>query len=112
MTLVSDIKFQKALALATSANPHEAQAAERAARRLMAAHNIDPVTVPNSSLYSRTNFADNPLLQKLRDEWRAAHPDFYYGKPDRFGNVRRLKRKPRPMQSKPVDIHEFDGLFR
>ena len=41
--LLDIIKFQKALALAAGAsNKHEAEAAERAARRVMEACNIDP----------------------------------------------------------------------
>jgi hypothetical protein len=43
MSLEGDIKFQKTLALAASASTSfEAEAAEAAARRLMAACNIDP----------------------------------------------------------------------
>jgi ribosomal protein S11 len=75
MPLSSDIKFQKALALAASAsNAFEAEAAELAARRLMATYKIDPTDIPDRSLYSRISFTDNVLLKKLRDEWRTAHP--------------------------------------
>ena len=75
MPLSSDIKFQKALALAASAsNQFEAEAAELAARRLMEAYGIDPTDIPDRSLYSRINFAGNDLLAKLREEWRIAHP--------------------------------------
>jgi hypothetical protein len=75
MPLNSDIKFQKTLALAASASTQfEAEAAELAARRMMAAYNIDPTDIPDHSLYSRTNFADNELLKRLREEWREAHP--------------------------------------
>lgn len=75
MPLSSDIKFQKALALAASAsNVFEAEAAELAVRRLMIAHNIDPTDIPNQSLYNRTTFTDNALLKKLREEWRELHP--------------------------------------
>lgn len=75
MSLKGDIKFQKALALAASAsNQFEAEAAELAARRLMETYQIDPTDIPNGSLYSRINFADNLLLAKLRNEWREQHP--------------------------------------
>jgi hypothetical protein len=75
MSLKGDIRFQKTLALAASAsNAFEAEAAERAARRLMEQENIDPTDIPNQSLYSAHNFADNPLLQKLRKEYREQHP--------------------------------------
>lgn len=76
MRLNNYIKFQKTLALAASAsNQFEAEAAEFAARRLMAQHNIDPTDIPDRSLYSRSiNFADNVLLQKLRTEYRVQHP--------------------------------------
>jgi hypothetical protein len=75
MPLNSDIKFQKALALAASAsNRHEAEAAEQAARRIMQQYNIDPTDIPDASLYSRTNFSKNVLLMRLRDEWRKQHP--------------------------------------
>jgi hypothetical protein len=75
MPLSSDIKFQKALALAASAsNTFEAEAAELAARRMMVMYGIDPTDIPDHSLYSRANFADNALLKKLREEWREAHP--------------------------------------
>jgi hypothetical protein len=77
----------------------------------MAAYGIDPVEVPNWSMYSHMSFAENALLKQLRDEWRAAHPNFYYGKPGYQGSVRRLKHKPRPRKPKPADHHEFDGLF-
>jgi predicted DNA-binding protein (UPF0251 family) len=75
MRLNNVIKFQKTLALAASAsNSFETEAAEFAARRLMAVYNINPTDIPNVSLYSQMNFADNTLLRKLRDEWREAHP--------------------------------------
>lgn len=75
MPLSSDIKFQKLLALAAKAsNPHEAEAAELAARRMITAYNIDPTDIPDISLYSHHNFRDNELLKKLRQEWREAHP--------------------------------------
>jgi hypothetical protein len=75
MSLRNSIRFQKALALAAAAsNEFEAAAAELAARRLMETCNIDPTRIPNGSLYSRMGFADNPLLKKLRSEWREQHP--------------------------------------
>jgi hypothetical protein len=76
MSLAGDIKFQKTLALAAAAsNKHEAEAAELAARRVMETYNIDPTDIPDRSLYGRMHFSDNPLLKKLREEWREAHPD-------------------------------------
>jgi hypothetical protein len=110
------IKFQKTLALfARASTPHEAEAAEQAAHRLMAAYNIDPVEFPNWSFYNGMNFGDNALLKKLRDEWRAAHPHYWYGKPDRHGSVRRLRRKPRPKSAKSndndLDVSKLQGLF-
>jgi hypothetical protein len=75
VSLKGDIKFQKALALAASAsNIFEAEAAELAARRVMKAYNIDPIDIPDRSLYSRMNFTNSTLLKKLRDEWREQHP--------------------------------------
>jgi hypothetical protein len=108
------IKFQKTLALAASAsNSFEAEAAERAARRLMETYNIDPVTTPNGSLYNRINFADNALLNKLREEWRTAHPHYYY-KTTKDGRTRRLRRKPKPKSAKPtdndLDVSKLQGL--
>jgi hypothetical protein len=68
-------KFQKTLALAAGAsNPHEAKAAERAARQLMEEHKINPVELCDESLYDGQNFASNTLFQKLREEYQAAHP--------------------------------------
>jgi hypothetical protein len=100
------VKFQKALAVfARASNAHEVEAAELAARRLMEAHNIDPVTVPNWSMYDHQRFADNALLKKLRDEWLGVHPTYYYGVMSSFGSRRRLKHKPRPRKPKPVDHH-------
>jgi hypothetical protein len=109
MSLKGDIKFQKTLALAAAAaTAGEAEAAERAARRLMAKHKIDPVEMPDRSIVSKMNFADSALLKKLREEWRAAHPDYeYYTK---GGIVRRYKHKPR--QRKPrVEEPIPEGLF-
>jgi hypothetical protein len=108
------IQFQKTLALAASAsNSFEAEAAEQAARRLMENHNIDPMCIPDFSFVSQVDFAD--LLKKLREEWRAAHPDYYYGKPDKNGSARRLRRKPRPKRPKPndkdLDVSKLQGLF-
>ena len=37
------------------------------------------------------SFADNALLKKRRDEWRAAHPDLHYSKPNSDGSMRRLR---------------------
>ena len=112
MRRLSDVtKFQKALALyARAATPHEAEAAELAVRRLVVGLKLDPICIPNQSFVSDINLADNALLQKLRDEWRAAHPDYYY-KTYKDGHVRRLRRKPRPVNTKPVDINMYDGLF-
>jgi hypothetical protein len=111
MSRLNDIRFQKTLAVfAGASNTHEAEAAELAARRLMAACSIDPIDFPTKSLYNRMNFADSVLLKKLRDEWLAAHPAYYYGVLDSWGARRRLKHKPRPRKPKPVDHHEFDGL--
>jgi hypothetical protein len=101
MSLKTDIKFQKLLAQAAAANPHEAAAAERAARKFMTQHAIDPVTIPDRALTSHLNFAANPLLTKLREEWRAQHPDYHYT--SRGGFVRRLKHKPRPRKPRPGD---------
>jgi hypothetical protein len=107
------IRFQKTLALfAGASNPHEAKAAELAARRVMEACNIDPVVIPNGSFYSHMNFANNALLKQLRDEWRAAHPHYSY-KTYRDGHTRRLRRpvntKRKPATPDPIDM--FDGLF-
>lgn len=96
MPLNSDIKFQKALALAASAStPFEAEAAELAARRMMVAYNIDPTDIPDDSLYSRTNFADNALLQQLRAEWREAHP---------------VEAKPDEEETPTTDLNTFSAI--
>lgn len=116
------IKFQKALAVATRAsNKHEAHAAELAARRLMAALEIDPVLSPDRAFTSNMNFADSGgLLEKLRDEWRAAHPGRIY-KIGRFGYMRWVNRpkpakskaasaKPKPVNTKPEKRTEPDSV--
>jgi hypothetical protein len=104
------IKFQKTLALfASASNAHEAKAAELAARRVMEACNIDPVVIPDRAFTSHMNFADNALLNTLREEWREAHPDYWYSKPDSYGHVRRLRGKPRRVNTKPVN--RYEGLF-
>jgi hypothetical protein len=106
-------RFQKTLALYGGATcAAEAEAAELAARRLLEVFDIDPVVVPNSSLYDYTSFANNSLLAKLRAEYRAAHPNYYYSKPEKSGFTRRLKRKPRPPRApKPADHRAFAGMF-
>ena len=114
MLLKTVIKFQKTLALADAAsNRHEAEAAERAARRVMEACNIDPVELPNVPFYNNhMNFAGNAVLKKLREEWRAAHPYYWYGKTGKDGGARRLRRKPRSKPAaKPEPVVNFDGLF-
>jgi hypothetical protein len=106
------VKFQKALALAAGAlNQHEAKAAEVAARKLMKAYEIDPVEAPNGSFYNGMDFTDNALLQKLRDEWRAAHPHYRYKTSRAYGRVyvRRLRGKPKRATPDPVSMYE--GLF-
>jgi hypothetical protein len=114
MSLKGVIKFQKALALAAAAStPFEAEAAERAARRLMETYKIDPVEIPDVSFYSRMNFADNALFKKLREEWRAAHPHYFYGKTNEHGASRRLKHKPRQHKPRVVAEESFtaSGVF-
>jgi hypothetical protein len=112
MRLNDVIKFQKALALAGGAsNQYEAEAAERAARQVMQARSLDPMLIPDVSLYSHANFADNAALKKLRDEYCAAHPDRVY-KVDRSGSMRWVNRpgarKPRPKREPVINV---DGLF-
>ena len=64
-------RFQKCLRRATAAaTSNEAEVAEAAARRLMALYEIDPCKVPNQSVYDHTDFTDNILLLKLREEYR------------------------------------------
>jgi hypothetical protein len=93
MSLREARKFQKTLALAAAAsNVFEAEAAERAARRLMRTLNIDPVLISDRSLYDHGNFAENALLKKLRAEWREQHPRYFY-KTSKDGSVRRLRRR-------------------
>jgi hypothetical protein len=98
MRLKDVLTFQKALARAAFAsNPFEAEAAELAVRRIMVARKIDPTRVPDQYFLSRhISFADNPLLQKLREEYRAAHPPA--GKKRSQGSRRagRLTAAPRP----------------
>jgi hypothetical protein len=101
MSLKNDIKFQKTLAqFAGASNEHEVAAAERAARRVMEAYKIDPTDMPDRSLYNHMNFTDSPLLQKLREEWIAAHPP----KPKR---TRKVKNNPLLSSTKGL----FDRLF-
>ena len=52
----------------------EVEAAELAVRRLVTGLKLDPTRIPDQSFVSHVNFANNVLLQKLRDEWREAHP--------------------------------------
>ena len=106
------IKFQKTLALFAGASTlHEAEAAELGARRVMQACDIDPVVVCNSSLYDYTDFGDNALLKKLRDEWRETHPNYWY-KTYKDGSTRRLRRKPRPKRATlDPDLSVYAGLF-
>jgi hypothetical protein len=74
MLLKNVIKFQKALALAAAAsNRHEAEAAELAVRRLMEAYDIDPIEIPDVSLYNHMTFTDNAVLKTLRDEYHEPH---------------------------------------
>jgi hypothetical protein len=102
MSLRNSIRFQKTLAVfAGASNEHEVAAAELAARRIMESCNIDPVDFPTGSLYGCMGFADNALLKKLREEWREAHPDYWYGKADKSGTAKRLRHKPRPKQARP-----------
>ena len=63
--LIDVMKFQKALALAaTASNPHEAKAAELAARRVMESCNIDPTRVPDRSFVSRINLAHHWVIEQ------------------------------------------------
>jgi hypothetical protein len=116
MRLSDVIRFQKALALAASAsNLFEMEAAELAARRLVATCNLDPTRIPNVSLYSHLDFGTNPLLQRLRDEWRKAHPHYSY-KTGKGGLVRRLRGKPKPINTKPKratpdPVSMYEGMF-
>jgi hypothetical protein len=102
MPLNSNIKFQKTLALAARAsNDHEAWAAELAARRLMERFSIDPLNIPDVSLYDRTEFSGNPLLAKLRQEALAALPAVESTAPTRTKN---------PFGRIPFNINGFDTL--
>jgi Protein of unknown function (DUF2786) len=93
-------RFQKTLALfARAATPHEAEAAEQAARRVMAQYNIDPVKIGDKSLYDHQSFADNALLKKLREEWLVKHKL----KPKPEPSVNTTKPKPRPSNAPPVN---------
>jgi hypothetical protein len=58
---------------ASTSNRFEAEAAERAARRLVESCKIDPTWVPNESFVSRMSLADSELLKKLREEYHARH---------------------------------------
>jgi hypothetical protein len=94
------IKFQKTLALAASAsNKFEAEAAELAARRVMHACNLDPTRIPNGSFYSHHNFADSPLLAKLREEYRQKHPAKLRK------TAKRVNTKPRKYEPKPEPVN-------
>ena len=109
----SSSPWPKTLALAAGAsNAHEAKAAELAARRVMEACNLDPVLIPNVSFVSHINFANNALLNKLREEWRAAHPHYSY-KAGKDGHVRRLRG---PVNTKrkratPDPASMYEGMF-
>jgi hypothetical protein len=109
MSLKTDIRFQKLLRAAAdmTSSAGERANAEAAARRLMAACNIDPVELPSKMLCGQESLADNPLLKTLREEWHTAHPSFeYYVKGGSTYRYKHPKRKP-----KPVNHHQFDGLF-
>jgi hypothetical protein len=70
------IRFQKCLVQwERAATPGEKAAAEVVARRLMAAHDIDPWSLSDRGfLAGMGNFGRNDLLQTLRHEHRAKHP--------------------------------------
>jgi DNA-binding CsgD family transcriptional regulator len=65
-------RFQKCLRRATAASTlGEAEAAEAAARRLMETYKINPLKIPDKSVYDFTDFSDNALLLRLRQEYMA-----------------------------------------
>jgi hypothetical protein len=67
--LTRTIRFQKAVRFADRvATPKEAEAATNAARRLMEAYEIDPVTLHDGSFYDQGSFANSETLAKLRAE--------------------------------------------
>jgi hypothetical protein len=67
--LTHTIRFQKAVRSADrAATPGEAEAAMNAARRLMEAYQIDPVTLHDGSFYDRGSFANSETLAKLPAE--------------------------------------------
>jgi hypothetical protein len=61
--------------------------------------NLDPTRIPDACFVNHANFADNALLKKLRDEYRAAHPH----KTSKKGITRRLRRNPKPASASPVN---------
>jgi hypothetical protein len=109
MRLSDVIKFQKTLALAAAAsNKHEAEAAERAARRLVETCKLNPTRIPDKSFVSHVNLADYELLKKLRDEWRASHPHTK-PKPKRTAKPVNTS-KPKPSAASPTIPFSIDGF--
>lgn len=108
------IRFQKTLALFAYAScPAEAEAAELAARRLMQKFNIDPLTVPDVSLYSRDTFANNQLLAKLRAE-QLAKPEVQAAtqkKEARSARARKAATTRARNEGRLDSGSQFDGLF-
>jgi hypothetical protein len=97
-------RFQKCLRMASAATSlGEAQAAEAAARRVMESAGLNPLTVPDHSVYDTTNFADNALLLKLREE--RCNQDLQ--------NPKRRKRGPKQQGVKQkVDPADYDVIRR
>jgi hypothetical protein len=93
---------------AGTTNPHEAAAAERAARQLMAAYNIDPLHVCDGSFYSHMSFADNALLKKLWDEWRL-RPEFIAAEKRRQNRSR--GQQARRARESVARMEKLQGLF-
>lgn len=133
MSLTDTIRFQKTLALfASASNQYEAEAAELAARRLIETRAVDPLRIPDYSLYSRVTFADNALLKRLREEALAAalvvesaepEPDMVVAKctptVSPFGRIafsvegyRRALRKGKPRARAKLSFETYDAIRR
>jgi hypothetical protein len=76
MSYATLVRFQKCLVQwDRAATAGERAAAETAARRVAAAHGIDPWLISDQGMLSGMgNFSRNGLLQALRQEHRARHP--------------------------------------
>ena len=103
-------RFQKCLRRATAASTvDEAVAAEAAARRLMETYKINPLKVPDKSVYDYTDFYNNALLLKLRQE-HLAQQQLNKGKHKRGPKQKGLKQKVDPADHERIRLLYNEGF--